>query len=162
MTDREFFIQTLADELPRFERVFRALPESKLAWRPHKKSRSALEILTSMTLEATTYPIFLKTGAFDFAKVPMPKGKTVNKLWPVFQKTLKQAKTLAAKMSESSWTSPAKMLSGGKLDWETTKGNMAWSLLLDLIHHRGQLSVYLRPMGGKVPPIYGPSGDSQG
>jgi uncharacterized damage-inducible protein DinB len=33
-------------------------------------------------------------------------------------------------------------------------------LMLDAIHHRGQLSTYLRPMGGKVPSIYGPSGDT--
>ncbi|HST77514.1 MAG TPA: DinB family protein [Verrucomicrobiae bacterium] len=36
---------------------------------------------------------------------------------------------------------------------------MAWGFLLDQIHHRGQLSIYLRPMGVKVPPIYGPSAD---
>ena len=29
------------------------------------------------------------------------------------------------------------------------------------VHHRGQLSTYLRPMGGKIPGIYGPSGDTQ-
>jgi uncharacterized damage-inducible protein DinB len=35
----------------------------------------------------------------------------------------------------------------------------AWGFLLDLIHHRGQLSTYLRPMGSTVPAIYGPSAD---
>jgi uncharacterized damage-inducible protein DinB len=34
-----------------------------------------------------------------------------------------------------------------------------WLMLMDSIHHRGQLSVYIRPAGGKVPSIYGPSGD---
>ena len=37
--------------------------------------------------------------------------------------------------------------------------DMAWGFLLDQIHHRGQLSTYLRPMGAKVPSIYGPSAD---
>jgi uncharacterized damage-inducible protein DinB len=36
-----------------------------------------------------------------------------------------------------------------------------WFILFDAIHHRGQLSAYLRPMGGKVPSIYGPSADSK-
>ena len=36
---------------------------------------------------------------------------------------------------------------------------LAWGFLLDMIHHRGQLSTYLRPMGAKVPQIYGPSAD---
>ena len=39
--------------------------------------------------------------------------------------------------------------------------NMAWGFLLDQIHHRGQLSTYLRPMGAKVPAIYGASADEQ-
>jgi uncharacterized damage-inducible protein DinB len=39
---------------------------------------------------------------------------------------------------------------------------MLWGLLFDAVHHRGQLSAYIRPMGGKVPSIYGPSGDDAG
>jgi len=34
-----------------------------------------------------------------------------------------------------------------------------WFMLMDSIHHRGQMSVYIRPAGGKVPSIYGPSAD---
>ena len=36
---------------------------------------------------------------------------------------------------------------------------LAWSFLFDIVHHRGQISTYLRPMGSTVPQIYGPSGD---
>jgi uncharacterized damage-inducible protein DinB len=36
---------------------------------------------------------------------------------------------------------------------------MAWSFLFDIVHHRGQITTYLRPMGSKVPQIYGPSAD---
>ena len=39
---------------------------------------------------------------------------------------------------------------------------MLWGFLFDAIHHRGQLSSYLRPMGAKVPSIYGPSADDPG
>ena len=48
---------------------------------------------------------------------------------------------------------------GGK--WEDKKYNMAWGFLFDAIHHRGQLTTYLRAMGAKVPSIYGPSADTQ-
>ena len=40
-----------------------------------------------------------------------------------------------------------------------TVGGLMWIALFDAVHHRGQLSTYIRPMGGKVPSIYGPSGD---
>jgi uncharacterized damage-inducible protein DinB len=36
---------------------------------------------------------------------------------------------------------------------------MAWSFLFDIVHHRGQITTYLRPMGSTVPQVYGPSGD---
>ena len=39
---------------------------------------------------------------------------------------------------------------------------LAWMMFLDAVHHRGQLSTYLRPMGSKVPAIYGPSADDPG
>ena len=45
---------------------------------------------------------------------------------------------------------------------ETSLGDMLWGFLFDGIHHRGQLSTYLRPMGAKVPSIYGPSADDPG
>jgi uncharacterized damage-inducible protein DinB len=47
----------------------------------------------------------------------------------------------------------------GELLMEQSLGGFLWYLFFDAIHHRGQLSTYIRPMGGKVPSIYGPSGD---
>jgi len=64
-------------------------------------------------------------------------------------------------MRETGWQSDSKMFMGDKMTWKSSKGKMAWGFLLDLIHHRGQLSTYIRPMGGKVPSIYGPSADSK-
>ena len=42
------------------------------------------------------------------------------------------------------------------------RADFVWGMFFDAIHHRGQLTTYLRPMGGKVPSIYGPSGDDPG
>ena len=47
--------------------------------------------------------------------------------------------------------------------WEATLGDMLFGFLFDAIHHRGQLSIYVRLMaGGRVPSIYGPSADDPG
>jgi uncharacterized damage-inducible protein DinB len=73
---------------------------------------------------------------------------------------LADAATIAASMTDADWMAESKLMMGDKELWKTTKGKMALGLLLDLIHHRGQLSVYIRPMGGKVPSIYGPSADT--
>lgn len=50
----------------------------------------------------------------------------------------------------------------GTLDFfgqERPAAPLAWSFLFDVVHHRGQISTYLRPMGSTVPQIYGPSAD---
>ncbi len=162
MTDREFFIQTAADEAPRFERVFTAMPDDKLDYKPHPGSRSAKEIGISMVGEAMTFPVFLKTGVIDFGKVTWPSFANAAEIAGGFSKAFMEAKTTAESMTEAEWASEGKMMLGEKEEWKTTRGGMAWGLFFDLIHHRGQLSTYLRPMGGKVPSIYGPSGDTKG
>lgn len=80
MTSREFFIYTINDELPRFERVLKALPVKKINYRPHEKSRSAQEIAAAMTFEAITFPFFLQKGIVDFAKIKPPAYKNSNRL----------------------------------------------------------------------------------
>ena len=86
--------------------------------------------------------------------------ETIAEAAKLFTKELENGKAIAQGMSEGRWNKGADMMMGGKVIWHATRGGMAWSLLFDLIHHRGQLSAYIRPMGGKVPSIYGPSGDS--
>ena len=52
------------------------------------------------------------------------------------------------------------LLIGGKLFGEMPRFQMMWFFLNDIIHHRGQLSSYIRPMGGKNPAVYGWSADT--
>jgi hypothetical protein len=59
-------------------------------------------------------------------------------------------------------TAGERLLVDGKPAWEASLGDMLFGFLFDAVHHRGQLSTYLRPMGAKVPSIYGPSGDDPG
>ena len=67
---------------------------------------------------------------------------------------------LLKKLDDAGWKRPVRFLMEGKQINETTTNEMLWGFLHDMIHHRGQLSTYIRPMGGKVPSIYGPSGDA--
>ena len=159
MTDREFFAYTVGDELPRFERVYQALPPDKLDYRPDAKSKTALELAVYIAAECATFGTFLKNGEVNFMEAMKSLPQTTAAALMTLQMGLNEGKMMAEKMSDPDWDSQCKMM-GGSEPWVTTKGKMAWGLLLDLIHHRGQLSTYLRPMGGKVPSIYGPSADS--
>ena len=79
----------------------------------------------------------------------------------LFEKSAAEVDRRLARFDGSRWgEQKARLLMGGAPVWEDTLEQMAWGFLFDAIHHRGQLSTYLRPMGGKVPAIYGPSADA--
>ena len=160
MTSREFFVCTLKDERPRFEKVFKAIPESSLEYKPHEKSRSAGELLGVFADEAQMFAAIIDKGVVDMSGFTPATYAKVAEATTAFGRGFDDALKAASSASEGDWEGTAKLLMGDKVVWETSRGAMAWGLLLDLVHHRGQLSVYLRPMGGQVPAIYGPSADA--
>ncbi|TSC70195.1 MAG: DinB family protein [Parcubacteria group bacterium Gr01-1014_46] len=165
MTDKDLFVEILKSEIPRFERVIKAVesvPKHKHSYKHDAKSRTAFELLShALGSESGMFSVFLKTGKLDFLAYPKPKWKTAEGVRKDFVKNMKNLEKLVKKMDNKKWSSKAQMFMGSKMEWEEPRGKIAWEFLLDLIHHRGQLSTYLRPMGGKVPSIYGPSADSK-
>ena len=72
--------------------------------------------------------------------------------------------TLAVKLNQlddNLWNHAAWIIRGEQeILLKDTVGGLLWLALFDAVHHRGQLSTYIRPMGGKGPSIYGPSADT--
>jgi uncharacterized damage-inducible protein DinB len=62
-------------------------------------------------------------------------------------------------LEQRDWADERTVTSGGAVILHQPLGQILWLFHFDAIHHRGQLSNYLRPLGAKVPSIYGPSGD---
>ncbi|MBY0376794.1 DinB family protein, partial [Patescibacteria group bacterium] len=98
----------------------------------------------------------------DFNSHAMGNMKTRADLLASFDKGMDQLKKDVATTTEEEWENGKSVLDmGPNGKWEDTKYAMAWGFLFDAIHHRGQLSTFLRQMGAKVPSIYGPSADSK-
>jgi uncharacterized damage-inducible protein DinB len=64
-------------------------------------------------------------------------------------------------VSQKDWSEVRTVKAGDQILLERSMGQILWLFHVDSIHHRGQLSIFLRQFGAKVPSIYGPSGDSQ-
>ena len=62
-------------------------------------------------------------------------------------------------MTQEGWKNERTMTASGRVLLTQPLGQVFWLFHVDAIHHRGQISTYLRPLGAKVPSIYGPSGD---
>jgi len=159
MTDREFFAQSVKAEAGKFESVLKALPADKLDYKPDPKSRTAQELAYTIAGEAMMLPVILKTGTIDLS-AENGSFANIGDATAAMRKAFDEAQQIAAGISEADWESSAVMMMDGKEGWKATKGVMVLGFLFDLIHHRGQLAVYIRPMGGKVPSIYGPSADT--
>lgn len=163
MTIREFFAETVGGEKPAFIRVIEALPKDKLDYRSDPKAKTALELASLFAGEAMMLIELLKGGLVDATKgEPMPKFATTEEISAAMGKAMDELKAMAEGMSEDDWIKEGKMIFDPTKPWVEPRGLMAFHILFDMIHHRGQLSTYIRPMGGKNPSIYGPSADTQG
>lgn len=161
MTNREFFLQTFGQEQAIFERVLKAVNQDKWNYRPDPITKTGKDIVAVITNEPAELAEILNQGAADFtggyAKKPETINEAINKLDAGFE----NVKKAVVGVSEDDWGHKEVLLKSPGGDWKTKICDMAWGFLLDMIHHRGQLSTYIRPMGGKVPSIYGPSADSK-
>ena len=160
MTAKELFIMFVADETPRFERVLKAIPAGNRDYKPDPKSKTAVEIAAGIVGTSAMLGDLLTKSSYDFANYTVPSGKEPVELASLFVANMNALQKTAKTVAEEDWSKDVAMLMNGKEEWKASRVMMLTSFLADLVHHRGQLSTYLRAMGGKVPAIYGPSADS--
>jgi len=159
MNSREHFVKCFKNEVPIFLRVFRAVPPDQISYRPHPKSTSAGDLVWMLARELNDAAVL--AGKFE-VNFEMPPAPSLAESIAAYEKNAAALRRKLAKLDGAGWGKKAKLLMGGKVAWEAPLGDMLWGFHFDAIHHRGQLSTYLRPMGAKVPSIYGPSGDDPG
>lgn len=156
MTNREFFIKILDGERQVFRNVINALPDDKHAHKVHDKSREAGNLASQLAIQwaAISTVITKGTPEMDMSKAPASKSEMLE----AYDKGMDQLKKDLEAVSDDEWENGDAAM--GEM-WKDKKYMMAWGFLFDAIHHRGQLSTFLRNMGASVPAIYGPSGDAQ-
>ena len=156
-TVAEFLLSTLEGEIPITISVFRAVPGDKLDYRPDNVSKTALGLLRHVTLEDEWLLNAVTDGRFspvpddsDACSVMTPQD-AIAQYRERIPAAIARVRTLSAEalLREVDLFGAIKMPAVGFLSL----------MVRHSVHHRGQLSAYLRAMGGKVPSIYGPSGD---
>lgn len=148
-----FLLPQLRQEFETTRRVIAAVPAAASGYKPGEKCMSGLQLASHIALSEAFFLNGVINGQFDWKDQEFADPAAVLAYYdatipPLFDRieALPAAK-LAQPITFHSWTLAAIEYLG-----------------LDLkhgIHHRGQLSAYLRPMGAKVPSIYGPSGDAE-
>ncbi|MCI0661175.1 MAG: DinB family protein [Acidobacteria bacterium] len=159
MTLQEFLLERLKAEVPVFLRVLKALPKDQLSYKPHDRSPSAEQLVWTITAEQKASLDVAIDHKAEWTNIPAP---SMDEMLEKYEQWSNELIDRVSKLDETSWDLKAQFYYEGKLVFEQPVGLFLWNILFDAIHHRGQLSAYLRPMGGKVPAIYGPSADEPG
>ena len=164
MSISEGLLKEFDREMATTRRTLERIPEDKLTWKPHEKSmplgRLAGHIAELPGLGVTA----LTSDDFDFATVRDKRKPTVAEsrahVLGVFDNTTAKAREAIAATDDSRWASNWKLSADGKVFYDGPRiGAIRGMMLNHMIHHRGQLSVYLRLTDVPVPSIYGPSAD---
>ena len=151
------FLPALQREQPKTRQVIEAIPLDKGDYRPDANAKSALELAWHIVAAEKRFLNGIADGAFDFSPISRPDsvktsadiGRWYGEMFDaVFARLQKMTPEQLSKVLDfrGMFQMPAVVF------FQTAISHS--------IHHRGQLSVYLRPMGGRVPAIYGESYDS--
>ncbi len=147
--------KTIQEEAPKFRKAIEALAEDKNGHKVHEKSREAGSLAGQLALQWKAISGILKTGTPAFDPHEMNNQNKADML-ANFDTGMSQLMKDVEAISDEEWENGDASM--GDM-WKDKKYNMAWGFLFDAIHHRGQLTTYLRAMGAIVPSIYGPSAD---
>jgi uncharacterized damage-inducible protein DinB len=148
-------------EMGTTRRLIERLPDDKLSWKPHERSMSLGGLATHLSEIPHWAGTILNEPFFDLATAPpSAQEKTSHAdILEAFDQTRKRTRAWMDK-TDAEYLSPWTLKRGGQVMFSVPRVSAFRSFVLHhIIHHRGQLSVYLRLNDIPVPAIYGPSAD---
>ena len=151
MDERNLFTGFWTSESMTTRKVLARIPEGS-DYRPDPKSRTAQEIAWQIVCEEKMIIDALESGKAEWSPAPTP---------PTMKAVVEAYEQHSAGM-EKRWNALPAGRWDGTIEFfgsQRSSSSLAWSFLFDIIHHRGQLTTYLRPMGSTVPQVYGPTAD---
>lgn len=148
-------------------KVLANIPADKLDWRPHEKSFTMGELANHIVDLLGWCQATLERDGFDMQKdgadFPPSKANTVEQLLANYEAGRVKARAALAAIEDAEFAKPWTLSHGGHAIFSQPKAAVLRSFAFNHgVHHRGQLSVYLRLTGAQVPSIYGPSADDKG
>jgi uncharacterized damage-inducible protein DinB len=141
-------------------RVLERVPEDKFAWKPHPKSFSLGQLSMHIAGAQKVLAEMAAKDVHEIALVPPQEPTSRKQLLQVMDDSTAGAKQILGKIDDAKLPSLWTLTRNGKAILSIPRVTFIRSILMNhIIHHRGQLSVYLRLLDVPVPSIYGPSAD---
>lgn len=157
MDEKALFLKFWEREAPATRKVISRIPQGASDYKPEPKSRTAREIAWLIVMEEKVLVEGFEKGTIEWQDLPTPA--TVEEILATYDRNHDDLTKRLHALDHSVWEKEFSFVYG---EYEISRGtgyHFGWEFLFDAVHHRGQLSTYLRPMGSTVPSIYGPSAD---
>ena len=151
-------------EIATTRKLLEQLPEDKFGWKPHAKSYSLGALATHVATIPTWGGMTLNRTEFDIGGAPwQPATPSKSELLSTFDKNAASTRSALAGKRDVQMMEPWTLKRDDRTIFSMPKVTVWRSFVLNhLVHHRGQLSVYLRILDVPIPSIYGPSADEGG
>ena len=151
MDEKTLFTEFWTNESKTTRNVLARIPEGS-SYRPDPKSRTAQQIAWQIVCEEKMIIDAMESGSAAWAPPPLPA--TMKEVLEAYERQSGAMGKRWRALPAERWTGTLEFFGKSR-----PASPMAWSFLFDIVHHRGQITTYLRPMGSTVPQIYGPSAD---
>ena len=162
----EFFRAELDREVERSRKALEQVPEGQFNWKPHEKSMVFGYLVNMVATIPMWITMEIDRDELDVAPAEgqetrqAPK-ETKEALLKALDETAAGARTALENTTDEHLMTTWNLLARGNVVWQGTREEIIQDTISHWSHHRGQMTVYLRLMGAKVPAIFGPSADDQ-
>jgi uncharacterized damage-inducible protein DinB len=160
----EFFRDQLDREVERSRKALEQVPDGKYDWKPHERSMIFGYLADMVATIPTWITMEINRDELDVAPAEGTGTKQAPKetsadLLKALDEAAADARSALEKTTDEHLDTNWKLLARGQVVWEGRRHLMIQDTINHWSHHRGQMTVYLRLMGAKVPALYGPSAD---
>lgn len=166
MTITEFLANLLESEAPISRRVLERVPEGRADWKPHEKSMAMGYLAQLVAVMPAWIAMMILQDSLDLnppggGGYKPPATNTNSELLAAADDSVAKAREALRSTNDQHLATKWQLLVGGHVVDENPRHVAIASTFTHLGHHRGQLTVYLRLNGAKVPSVYGPSADER-
>jgi uncharacterized damage-inducible protein DinB len=155
------FLSELESEVPATRKCLERIPASLYDWKPHEKSM-AMGYLTLLVASIPRWiTLSIEKSEIDFATFEHFQPRSTEEMLNHFEENMRGVRKALGDVSNEALSKPFYLKDHGRILFTSPKKENISSSINHLVHHRGQLTVYMRLNGILVPSIYGPSADDR-